>query len=191
MSESSREPAMIGAACAYCGRARPLALLEPCCERPEHADRLVCADAHSCLGVVLGLLHESESRQEQPVDYPKPEPGRRLCAHADDDGPMHWLEPGEVCPRATTSALPVASTSVTSDATSDTRDDATSVATAVDAELAARITAGSALLADYLRWTTGATIIGATPESGGAGDWAHWADRLAHHLGYVISAVSR
>jgi hypothetical protein len=60
-----------------------------------------------------------------------------------------------------------------------------------DAELQAHLTAGSALLADYQRWTGGETIIGATAESHGADDWATWADRLAQHLGWVIEAASR
>jgi hypothetical protein len=148
------------AVCAYCHRARQA--LEPCCDRPDHAGRLVCADSHDCLGVILGQLHESEARLPGRVLVTRPEAAdRRLCAHADYDGEgMHWLEPGEVCPRA--AAAPGA------------------------AERQARVTAASAALADYVRWTSAETV-----SVGGADDWQTWADRLAQHLGYVIDAVAR
>jgi hypothetical protein len=153
LSEVFHQPA-----CAYCHRAGQL--LEPCCDRAEHARRLVCADAHECLGVVLGLLHESDARLAGPVPVAAPAAGRRLCAHAGQDGEgMHWLQPGEVCARA---------------------------AEPGEAERQARLTAGSALLADFLRWTAGETM-----SAQGAGDWQAWADRLAAHLGWVIEAASR
>jgi hypothetical protein len=154
MGSSSPELSKIADGCAYCGRARPLALLEPCCERPEHSARLVCADAHECLGVVLALLHEQEQREAE------------------------WL--ASAAPRsATTSAPSGASTTVTVDAISDQRDATTS------AERQARLTAARAVLADYVRWTSGEIL-----QAGGAYDWQGWADRLAQHLGYVLDVVS-
>lgn len=57
-------------ACAYCERTGQQ--MEPCCDRPEHADRLVCAGVHGCMGVILGVLHEQEA--------PKADDGRRLAA---------------------------------------------------------------------------------------------------------------
>ncbi len=68
--------------------------------------------------------------------------------------------PGEVCPRA--AAAPGV------------------------AERQARVTAATAVLADFLRWTAGTTV-----SSHGAGDWQAWADRLAAHLGHLIEATSR
>jgi hypothetical protein len=44
--------------CVYCGRRMWLAGLEPCCDKPDHAGRLVCADVRSCVGVVLARLHD-------------------------------------------------------------------------------------------------------------------------------------
>lgn len=49
-------------ACAYCQRTGQQ--MEPCCDRPEHAQRLVCADIRGCLGVILGILHEQEEREQ-------------------------------------------------------------------------------------------------------------------------------
>lgn len=147
-------------ACAYCHRVgQPL---EGCCDRPEHSGNLVCADVRDCLGVVLTLLHESEQRLAEPAPVVRPEPGgRRLCSHADEDGRgMHWLRPGEVCPLA--------------------------AGAPGGAERQARVTAASAVLADYLRWTTGETVC-----VDGAGDWRSWADRLATHLGWVLGALPR
>jgi hypothetical protein len=46
--------------CAYCGREMWRPGLEPCCDRPEHADRLVCADIKGCVGVVLTRLHKDD-----------------------------------------------------------------------------------------------------------------------------------
>jgi hypothetical protein len=46
------------AVCAYCGR--PGQDLEPCCDWPEHRDRLVCADVRGCMGVVLSVLHDRD-----------------------------------------------------------------------------------------------------------------------------------
>lgn len=43
---------------AYCGREKWRPGLEPCCDRPEHADRLVCADVRGCVGAVLAQVHD-------------------------------------------------------------------------------------------------------------------------------------
>jgi hypothetical protein len=153
MRESSpKSVAAIGTSCAYCDRRGQQ--LEPCCDRPEHADRLVCQDSHDCLGVVLSLLHESEARLAEPMSYPVPQPGREpvVSLHADSDGVAPDAAPAAVSGRA---------------------------------ELAARLTAARAVLADYVRWTSGEVL-----QASGAYDWQTWADRLATHLTYVIEAVS-
>jgi hypothetical protein len=48
------------ATCAYCGREMWRPGLEPCCDKPRHAGRLVCADVRGCVGVVLARLHEDD-----------------------------------------------------------------------------------------------------------------------------------
>ncbi len=50
--------APVQAPCVYCGREMWLAGLEPCCDKPEHAGRMVCADVRGCVGVVLARLHD-------------------------------------------------------------------------------------------------------------------------------------
>jgi hypothetical protein len=44
--------------CEYCGRQMWLPGLEPCCGKPEHAGRLVCADVRGCVDLVLARMHD-------------------------------------------------------------------------------------------------------------------------------------
>lgn len=48
------------ALCGYCDREIWRDRLEPCCDRAEHAGRLVCVDSHGCTGVILLRLHDQQ-----------------------------------------------------------------------------------------------------------------------------------
>jgi transcriptional regulator with XRE-family HTH domain len=87
------------ALCEYCGRQIWRDRLEPCCDRPEHAGRLVCLDAHSCMGVILLRLHDQQHRAlgaEQIAAGSRPAHGEVLGQALADA--IAYRDPTGICP---------------------------------------------------------------------------------------------